>query len=193
MSVNSPNSTLTSLTLQSHQGLVEVAFYLPHSPVLPANWQAQQSDAIGELIALNGNHWRKIFTIMAKLCSRQPPSSKAWQTLREQLFVPSSPEALSRRLHLGANTLDPEARWHIICGQQAQQQLGIIDTENSKALDEQGKLRTQLNLTGLTDTLALEHEQDPLGHEQHLLFTPYLDYRQFPNRLIERAHALVHG
>lgn len=45
------------------------AFYLPNPPLMPEYWHWEQDNSIAELIALNGNHWRKIFTIMAKICA----------------------------------------------------------------------------------------------------------------------------
>jgi hypothetical protein len=163
--------------LQCQSARVDIAFYLPNRPVFPANWHAEQAGAIEDLIQLNGNHWRKIFTIMAKLCCTVQPGkdSKAWQHVRATLFnshQPNShkPTSLSKRLHMGATTIDPLAKWHIICGQQAREALGLT----------------------LWSKPAFFDEQEKVSREQYHLFTPYLDYRQFPNRLIEQVHNLIH-
>ncbi|WP_259394782.1 DUF6942 family protein [Shewanella sp. SR44-3] len=200
---------LDSLYFESQSGQIEVAFYLPNPPILPngvsSSWQVNTETAIDELIAINGNHWRKIFTIMAKLCQSQCTSTKTWQGLRKALFVaapadnPStnvpSTNVLSRRLHFlsGAHEpwddvatikpryqLDPEAKWHIVCGLEAQTKLGIIDI-GSRTLDKQGKVR----LLSINDKLMQGHNR--------VLLTPYLDYRQFPNLLIEQVHTLLHS
>jgi hypothetical protein len=212
-------SPLNSLYFESQSGQVEVAFYLPNPPILPngasSPWQVNEETAIDELIAINGNHWRKIFTIIAKLCANESPSTQAWRALRAKLFVNTRTDepsisalstnalstsalsilALSRRLHflsgapescglLAHSTpkLDPEAHWHILCGLEAQTLLGITHTEQSRVLDEQGKVR----LLSIFDDKPI---QDPAT----VLLTPYLDYRQFPNHLIEQVHALLHS
>jgi hypothetical protein len=162
--------------LECQSARVDIAFYLPNTPAFPANWHLEQANAIEKLIQLNGNHWRKIFTIMAKLCCTQSPQSKAWQQVRATLFSshqPNSyqPTSLSKRLHMGATTIDPLAKWHIICGQQAREDLGLT----------------------LWSKPAFFDEQEKVSREQYHLFTPYLDYRQFPNRLIEQVHSLIHS
>jgi hypothetical protein len=162
--------------LECQSARVDIAFYLPNAPVFPANWQPKQANAIEDLIQFNGNHWRKIFTIMAKLCCIQSHQSKAWQHVRATLFSshqPNSqqPTSLSKRLHIGATTIDALAKWHIICGQQAREALGLTHSSETDYIDEQEKV----------------------SREQYQLFTPYLDYRQFPNRLIEQVHNLIHS
>jgi hypothetical protein len=164
--------------LECQSAIVDIAFYLPNAPVFPANWQPEQANAIEDLIQLNGNHWRKIFTIMAKLCCTTQPStdSKAWQQVRATLFnshQPTShkPSSLNKRLHMGATTIDPLAKWHIICGQHAREALGLTHSSEADYIDEQEKV----------------------SREQYQLFTPYLDYRQFPNRLIAQVHSLIHA
>jgi hypothetical protein len=198
-------SPLNSMHFESQPGQVEVAFYLPNPPILPngvsSPWQVNTETAIDELIAINGNHWRKIFTIMAKLCASHSPCTQAWRALRAKLFVDTttgelSISALSRRLHFlsdapescdqlvhikRAPKLDPKAKWHIVCGLEAQTLLGITHTDQNRALDEQGKIRL---LPVADDKRWQDHGA--------LLLTPYLDYRQFPNHLIEQVHTLLH-
>jgi hypothetical protein len=213
-------SPLNSLYFESQPGQVEVAFYLPNPPILPngvsSPWQVNTETAIDELIAINGNHWRKIFTIMAKLCASHSPSTQAWRALRAKLFVDTrrdalsvsefstsalsinalSTSALSRRLHFlsdahkscdqlahikRAPKLDPKAKWHIVCGLEAQTRLGITHTNQNRNLDEQGKIKF----------LPVADNKRWQDHGTVLL-TPYLDYRQFPNHLIEQVHTLLH-
>jgi hypothetical protein len=198
-------SPLNSLYFESQPGQVEVAFYLPNPPILPngvsSPWQVNTETAIDELIAINGNHWRKIFTIMAKLCASHSPSTQAWRALRAKLFVDTrtdalSINALSRRLHFlsdahkscdqlahikRAPKLDPKAKWHIVCGLEAQILLGITHTNQNRNLDEQGKIKF----------LPVADNKRWQDHGTVLL-TPYLDYRQFPNHLIQQVHTLLH-
>jgi hypothetical protein len=207
-----------SLYFESQPGVVEVAFYLPNPPKLPRTcdlsstqgllprqahcWQVNTDTAVDELIKLNGNHWRKIFTIMAKLCANQPPCTQAWRALRSKLFVDTTSDelsisALSRRLHFLSQVhepwddiatiklkskLDPKAKWHIVCGLKTQSLLGINHTEQSRTLDEQAKIK----LLSVVD-------DKPMQGDGTILLTPYLDYRQFPNHLIEHVHALLNS
>ncbi|MFB2732808.1 DUF6942 family protein [Shewanella mangrovisoli] len=151
------------------------AFYLPNPPLLPEDWHWEQDNAIAELIALNGNHWRKIFTIMAKFCA----PGEDWRDYRDNLLLKQR-----QMLLIGANTLSPHAKIHIVCGQAAATALGIAadnhiatdalqTTEQQLMHDSQGKLQ---------DVTAMMQSQSPLS--SCVLLTPYLDYRQYSNALI---------
>ncbi|MFB2729806.1 hypothetical protein ACE02H_20255 [Shewanella mangrovisoli] len=151
------------------------AFYLPNHPLMPEDWHWKQDNAIAELIALNGNHWRKIFTIMAKICT----PSEDWRDYRDNLLLKQR-----QMLLIGANTLSPHAKIHIVCGQAAATALGIAadnhiatdalqTTEQQLMHDSQGKLQ---------DVTAMMQSQSPLS--SCVLLTPYLDYRQYSNALI---------
>ncbi|MCL1115569.1 hypothetical protein L2703_18565 [Shewanella basaltis] len=157
----------------------ELIFYLPTPPKLPENWQATHADAISQLIDLNGNHWRKIVTIMAKICCLDISvnHTTAWKTVREQLFFdakhavstgayrPSVPR-LTCQIQIVTANIAPvtlsSGQWHIVCGKETQQRLGL-NTHLGKAIDSDHKIT----------------------HQQTCLLTPYLDYRQYSNALIE--------
>jgi len=80
------------------------------SRITPEYWHWGQDNAIAELIALNGNHWRKIFTIMAKTCT----PSEDWRHYRDNLLLKKH-----EMLLIGASALSPHASIHIVCEQAA--------------------------------------------------------------------------
>ncbi|MBB1440171.1 hypothetical protein H5202_16105 [Shewanella sp. SG41-4] len=162
----------------------DIIFYLPTPPELPAHWQATHPDAITQLVTLNGNHWRKIVTIMAKICCLEHDinASKGiyWKKIRDNLFNEphdhltdkhiSTPSRLHCQLRIVKPNIDhrdevafsPES-WHMLCGKEAQQRMGFTDLRQYTSLDEKQKIQQQ----------------------QTVLLTPYLDYRQYANALIE--------
>ncbi len=151
------------------------AFYLPNPPLMPEDWHWEQDNALAELIALNGNHWRKIFTIMAKICA----PSEDWRDYRDNLLLKQR-----QMLLIGANALSPHASIHIICGQAAATALGItaeshIATDALQTTEQQLMQDSQAKLQDVTAVL-----QSQSGHLSCVLLTPYLDYRQYSNALI---------
>ncbi|MDH0449029.1 hypothetical protein [Shewanella sp. GD04112] len=156
------------------------AFYLPNPPLLPEDWHWSQDNAIAELIALNGNHWRKIFTIMAKICA----PSEDWRNYRDNQLLKQQ-----QMLLIGANALSPHANIHIVCGQAAATALGIAADSHiaTNALQTNAQRTTELQLmqdsqAKLQDVTAMLQVQSP--HTSCVLLTPYLDYRQYSNALI---------
>ncbi|MEL4281577.1 MULTISPECIES: DUF6942 family protein [Shewanella] len=151
------------------------AFYLPNPPLMPEDWHWEQDNAIAELIALNGNHWRKIFTIMAKICA----PSEDWRDYRDNLLLKQQ-----QMLLIGANALSPHANIHIVCGQAAATALGIA-AESHIATDALQTTKQQLmqdSQAKLQDVTAVLQSQS--RHLSCVLLTPYLDYRQYSNALI---------
>lgn len=162
----------------------EVIFYLPTPPVLPPHWHHNQANAITDIIALNGNHWRKIVTIMAKICCRHSDLSAnhgaAWKQIRQSLLQDVSPQSLAHRLscqiqiipgqlsHATEPLFNPKC-WHIVCGKETQQRLGLHTIEHAQTVDPNNKIQRQ----------------------QTRLLTPYLDYRQYANVLIETTRQLI--
>ncbi|MCT8866907.1 MULTISPECIES: DUF6942 family protein [Shewanella] len=158
------------------------AFYLPNPPLMPEYWHWEQDNAIAELIALNGNHWRKIFTIMAKIYA----PSEDWRHYRDNLLLKKH-----QMLLIGASALSPHASIHIVCGQAAAKPLGLSTELFNTPLSNrqtayqplmhasQGKLQ---DVTEIMQTSSVQKKQ--------VLLTPYLDYRQYSNALIAltRSH-----
>lgn len=153
------------------------AFYFPNPPLLPEDWHWSQDNAIAELIALNGNHWRKIFTIMAKICA----PSEDWRNYRDNLLLKQQ-----QMLLIGANALSPHANIHIVCGQAAATALGIAaDSHIATHALQTNTQRLQLmqdSQARLQDVTAMLQAQST--HSSCVLLTPYLDYRQYSNALI---------
>ncbi|GGO75645.1 hypothetical protein GCM10011348_00930 [Marinobacterium nitratireducens] len=129
-----------------------LVLYLPNPPVCPAH--AGHTD-VAALVAANGNHWRKILTILAKLAAKE---GEDWRHYRDASLLTRT-EAISF-----ADSPDPAARRHLVAGKASWQRLGF-DYRDFAPLDESGTLFAR----------------------DDVLLTPYPDYRQFPNRSIERV------
>lgn len=146
----------------------KIAFYLPTAPLIPDDWHYSQIDAIASLTVLNGNHWRKIFTIMAKICV----TDGDWRGYRNDILLKQQ-----EMIVIGGKTLAPKANIHLICGQVAAADLAIVGCDialPTRPLDLQSKL---------IDSIMVIPNATP--QITHCLRTPYLDYRQYPNALIE--------
>lgn len=132
----------------------DFVFLLPNRPVLPSSVDVSflKKPDVPSLIELNGNHWRKIFTIMAKLTA---PTYDSWKVFRDK-------ELLNK--------------------------VGIVFS-----LDQLCDYKGVIFIVGNTfrDELPVADSAQEVG-ETHTSFVylpyiwcPYLDYRQFPNILIE--------
>ncbi len=103
--------------------------YLPHPPQLT---DAGRPVDIGAIIARNGNHWRKILTILAKLSAPDDD----WRRYRDNDLLQHH-EAICF-----ADQLQPGPAWHLVAGKASWQRLGI-DPAQCRALDEQQRLRVK--------------------------------------------------
>lgn len=131
-------------------------FYLPSAPIIPENWHHGASDAVSQIIENNGNHWRKILTIIAKITA---PDDN-WKLYRDTQLLKRDEQIL-----VGASRLSAQAEWHFIVGGVSQRQLESETQDKSFiALDDAGKL---------------------VSDSSQIFKVPYLDYRQYPNILIE--------
>jgi len=116
-------------------------------------------------IAENGNHWRKIMTIYAKLCADDP---EKWREYRDQKLL-----QINEKISFSDN-INTQATVHIFAGRQCWQRF---------IADEQ--LHSLVSL----ECQRVFYRKDPvLGM---MLYTPYFDYRQFPNQLIEQVRELL--
>ncbi len=149
----SPESVMSSHCIGSSNP--SLILYLPNPPMQAS---IEQPLDIPELIALNGNHWRKIFTIFAKLCGH----TSDWKRYRDHDLLKQK-EAIC----FGDKLLSIKAR-HIVAGKASWERLGLnpIDFDS---LDDQQRVRKQANV----------------------FLTPYPDYRQFPNELIEQLKSFM--
>lgn len=135
------------------QALASLICYLPNPPLYP---QERARTDVPALIELNGNHWRKILTILAKICVGD---AEDWRHYRDLQLLNDGVGAISF-----ADRLQPEADRHLVAGKASWERLGF-DSADFTPLDRTGTLFARDNI----------------------LLTPYPDYRQFPNRSIERA------
>ncbi len=137
-----------------------IVLYLDNRP----EWQ-QSKVAVPELIALNGNHWRKILTIFAKLCS-----SDDWRVYRDQHLLQHQEQiCFTEQVNTVANV-------HIFSGKRCWQRFADIyqsDTEPLLATAGQSLFYRQDKTLGLC------------------IFSPYFDYRQYPNVLIAETKLLM--
>ncbi|MEZ9822906.1 hypothetical protein AB4238_20160 [Shewanella sp. 10N.286.45.A1] len=131
-------------------------FYLPTPPKLPEKWHHLAPGATQALVELNGNHWRKILTIMAKIVV----NDKDWRQYRDQYLL-----KCDESIAIGANNLSNVAQRHIICGKESADVLNLDSTE--------------FIAIGLQGPSLLKHP------DQNIYLCPYLDYRQFPNTQID--------
>ncbi|WOT03898.1 DUF6942 family protein [Shewanella youngdeokensis] len=144
MTILGPEQTVTSI-------------YLPTSPIKGDQWHYNNIDAVQSLIDLNGNHWRKILTIAAKLSV----TGQNWRQYRDANLLKQHEAIIT-----AAVSLQPNSTTHIICGHESALALGLQwNSANYKPL-----------IAG--DNKLLKHHQLPI------YLCPYLDYRQFPNHHI---------
>lgn len=141
-------------------------FYLPNEPLLPINWHSSHENAVTKLIELNGNHWRKILTIMAKICA---PDNN-WKHYRDTQLLKQN-----ERIIIGSNQIftevDHKPLWHFLVGAVVTEQLSQhIEHSSFVIIDDKEKL---------------------LFNNQSTFITPYLDYRQYPNQLIAATRQVM--
>ncbi|MBM6550231.1 DUF6942 family protein [Marinomonas ostreistagni] len=132
---------------------------LPNKPVLPEGVNHHTEITVDRLIALNGNHWRKILTILAKLVADE---QEDWRIVRDQ--------HIWKRVHL------------VFAAHELQGLTGI------KMVVGKTFLSAIPQPTVATPVGAGRHYA---YSAQDWLWTPYLDYRQFPNQLIEEIRRFL--
>ena len=135
-----------------------IALYMANRPLLPPAIHRAGGLSVPELISMNGNHWRKIFTIFAKLVSNEDD----WKTYRDDCLLQE------REVICFTDGLQESASFHLIAGKASWEYFGM-DMTGFKALDLEQRLWVKGNV----------------------MCTPYFDYRQFPNALIDVARAKV--
>ena len=146
---NQSNKTVIG-TDQAH-----CCFYLPTPPQLIESWHHLVEDAIAHLISQNGNHWRKIVTIMAKLMVNELD----WRQYRDQQLLKQH-----ESIAIAAQSLQSTSTRHIICGKESAELLQL-DINEFEPLE-------------VNSPTILKHRHDAI------YLCPYLDYRQFPNKQI---------
>lgn len=135
-------------------------FYLPTPPSIPKGDLTVQS-----LIAENGNHWRKILTIAAKLTCGELD----WRTYRDSKLLANV------GFYFGDHLKKQQSRVHIVCGMKHRVTMGLSQTLYFSACDENEKAWYKIN-----------NESN-----ESFYLTPYLDYRQFNNELIDTIKEII--
>ncbi len=135
-----------------------IVLYTANRPLLPPDMDSGGVMSVPELITLNGNHWRKILSIFAKLTSLDDD----WKTYRDHRLLQE------REVISFADSLQESAAFHLIAGKASWEYLGV-NLQEFQALDVEQRLWVNGNV----------------------MCTPYFDYRQFPNALIDVARARI--
>ena len=92
-----------------------VMMYLDNQPILTASMFSHSGLDVPLLIEQNGNHWRKIMSIYAKLMYQHG----SWQAYRDTELL-TDKESLSFESHLNSKAIV-----HLVCGKAAQARLGL--------------------------------------------------------------------
>jgi hypothetical protein len=132
----------------------DCVFLLPNAPILPAavGLSFLTRPSVSVLIELNGNHWRKILTIMSKLIV---PRYDSWKIFRDVQLFDRVGVAFS------VDQLDDYKGLVFIVGNTFRDVWPVADC---------------------AQTIGDSHQA--FVHLPYV-WCPYLDYRQFPNVLIE--------
>jgi len=132
-----------------------IQFMLPTPPE-----HLNAGESINDIVTSNGNHWRKIFVIIAKLCC----GKTSWQHYRTHDLL--NEVYLNFSMH---PTFDKQL--NIVCGKTHSQSINIYEQSLSwQVVDELARVRINKE-----------------NSANRIIITPYLDYRQFPNALIEEV------
>ena len=133
--------------------------YVNNTPI----WSLQNPLDIPALITANGNHWRKICTIFAKLVS-----GDEWRDYRDNQLLKA------RELMCFTPQLHTDGAVHIFSGKESWKLFESIVTQLTETQDyesiAQGKVTYKVAPDG-----------------KLFIFTPYFDSRQFPNALIAQV------
>lgn len=141
----------------------QFTLYLPNPPEhMPKN-QVNERPDIALLTRLNGNHWRKIFTILAKLAA---PDDN-WREYRDQQLLHHA-----EQISFG-DKLEQRNGWHLVAGKASWQRMGFADE------------------TGVPILMHPIDEKGRVFIKDQVVLVPYPDYRQFPNQLIEQIRTIL--
>ena len=113
----------------------DVVLYIANHPVRPKRRLDSEVLSIPELIAFNGNHWRKIFTIFSKLMS----PNENWREYRDSYLL-TEKEAICF-----TGKLQKNAQVHIISGKSCWEWMGF-DMDEFTPLDPQQRLWVRGNI-----------------------------------------------
>lgn len=112
-----------------------VVLYIENRPIRPKNMPSNELLSIPVLIDLNGNHWRKIFTIFAKLMS----PDENWREYRDRCLLTKN-EAICF-----TEQRQESAQVHIVSGKSCWESMGF-DMDEFTPLDPQQRLWVRGNI-----------------------------------------------
>lgn len=149
-----------------------IQLYIENPPPLEqyqqlARIKPVESNEIAEIAQLTGNHWRKIFNVLAKLVHElERTSFNTWQSLRDMALLQYNSNYCLRfdapvRHHLSEHNV------HIIIGKTYATQLGFADS-----------------CYWLTPYFAI-------NEKEQIIICPYFDYRQLSNEKISQLVKLI--
>lgn len=151
---------MSDLWLGASKEEARYVFLLPNEPVLSVQNNSVLSFqvSVDELIELNGNHWRKILTIMAKLTS---PEYGDWREFRDKALLQKVGVAFSR--------------------DQLTNYKGVLFVVGNT-------FREAWPIPEMAQKIGDKHVA---AFYLNRIWCPYLDYRQFPNILIEAVREAI--
>jgi hypothetical protein len=144
----------------------KIILYLPNKPDVDLYKSKRQLKNLGvgeiqEIITATGNHWRKIFSIYAKISFGLTSFPvKTWQEYRDTVLLTKSGIELITFSRKILSKTDGDI--HVLSGKNHCLQFDL-PLEKFKNLDVDGKILKYKNI----------------------YLTPYFDYRQLPNALVE--------
>lgn len=135
-------------------------FYLPNPPTFSKEAQLTTQSIIDE----NGNHWRKIFTIIAKLLS----TNDDWRHYRDEKLLQDVLFCFNNQLS------NSDSCQHFVCGKATWLAMGLEPADTLHELKE-----------------IADHKNawQWVTNDANALLLPYPDYRQFNNKLIEHIRS----
>ncbi|TDO96925.1 DUF6942 family protein [Marinomonas balearica] len=147
-----------------------IVFWMPNAPCITKDGVNSVSDE-NEVAAIenqNGNHWRKILTIAAKL---SVDVEEEWRHYKANRLLIESTFVFSKADFEGS-----KAKFKFIVGKQlAESKPPPLDADK---------------IYGVNDPLERSNDRVVLSKEG-VYWTPYFDYRQFPNALIGAVRAYM--
>jgi len=176
------NQFQNSIFGQATNNKTRLTCYLPTPPVLPYGFTSlselsQHPECVALCIEQNGNHWRKILIILAKLGAalhyQRIPTEKEWKQYRDHYLLQDNLVNISF-----ADSFEPHQHWHLISGQAHWSNFGL--NKNKAINNKQFELINEKYLC----------YRDSIEKDKSILLGPYLDYRQFPNQLIDQCQSL---
>lgn len=153
-----------------------IRIYIENTPPLPfykalAEVQAMHLGEIKDIGENTGNHWRKIFNVMAKLIFELTPQHyQRWQDLRDEYLL----QKTSNELLLFSTTLLDDS---------------VLAKQSKKIHIVMGK--NYACKLGLTNHVTWVNEFFAINKKHRLIICPYFDYRQLSNIKITQLATLI--